>query len=81
MNALIVSICLNTKTGSYSLNLMDGLIHGLVNYTEPKAFVGFSKNDLQENFKALIYYPSRRKCIHWKTGGVGGGGVSQVLHS
>jgi hypothetical protein len=46
-------------------------LHGLINYTDTKAFVGFSLIDLQENFPALIYHPSRRKCIHLQTGGWG----------
>ncbi len=37
--------------------------HGLINYTDPKAFVCGLPIDLQENFSALICLPSRRKCM------------------
>jgi hypothetical protein len=39
-------------------------IHGLINYTDTKAFVGYSTG----NSSALLCHPSRRKCIHWQTG-------------
>ncbi len=58
--------------------------HGLIICTDTKAFVGFFKIDLQENFPTLICHPTRRKCIYLQTGGCwpggGGGGVAQYLY-
>jgi hypothetical protein len=46
--------------------------HGLINYTAIKAFV--------VGIPALTCHPSRRKCIHLRTGRWGGGGgVAQDL--
>jgi hypothetical protein len=59
----------------YLLNDIDlGDNHGLINYTDTKAFVSFSlkfKTERQENFPALICHSSRRKCIHLPTVGWG----------
>jgi hypothetical protein len=43
--------------------------HGLINYTDTKAFVGFSLKLICKK----IFRPIRRKCIHLQTGGGVGG--------
>jgi hypothetical protein len=64
-------------------SLWVGAPHGLINYTDTNAFVGFSlKLTCRKNFLALISiicHHSRRKCIYlWKEGGGEGNGAQDL---